>query len=103
MIENYEEKRENKRVEMQFAESGNVLLFEHKFNEATGLPYMKPIGETSTSHIDDLIADKRAMIAPTLAEIADLEAMRPDIEAKEAERAEIEANAVKNSKEKNKK
>lgn len=98
MIQNYTDKKNKGQAQLEFAESGNILVVERRFDESIGFPYMKPVGETSTKHIRDLIADKQANIAPTLAEIADLEAMLPDVEAKEEELAAIKAAAQQEKK-----
>lgn len=100
MIENYLEKRKNKQVDFEFAESGNLTILERRFDEVTGLPVLKATTETNSQHIRDLLADVERQMEPFLKRKADLEAMLPDVEKKEAEREKLiaakdKAKAVK--------
>jgi hypothetical protein len=95
MIENYADKKKKKLTTLEFSATGNIAIFERAYDPSTGVPVLAFASETNTKHIDDLLADLDAQMKPFLDQKADLEAIRPDVEAKEKERDEIIAKKAK--------
>lgn len=89
MIENYEDKKRDGIIVLDFADSGAIALIERKYNETTGVPEMKPTIEASSKQIDDLLEDLETRITPLLQQKKDLKALLVDVKAKEAERVEL--------------
>ena len=80
MIDKFTEKLANKRVSFEFAETnGNVIVLERRFNEETGLEYLKPTQETNLKHIDDLIANAESQLASAEAHVAEATERRDDL------------------------
>lgn len=88
MITDFAEKVKNERVQLEFAANGNVMILESRFNPVTGVKELLPVNETNTQHLDQLIADRAAQIAPLENEIKDLKAVRLAVMEKEKEREE---------------
>ena len=96
MIENVAEKLKNGQLSFEHAESGNIIVIERRFTEDTGVPVMKPTQETSSSHIQDLIADhEQKVMIPARQKATDLSALLKAVAEKESERAKIEEKAKK--------
>jgi len=94
MIQNYAEKKKKKLVELDFSANGGIAVLERTYNPL-GVRELSQSAVTSVQHIDDRIADLQTQAQPILDQIADLEAMRPDVVAKEKERADVEKAQAK--------
>lgn len=96
MIENFQEKYDKGKIELDFAESGNIAVLERKFDRETGVKVMTDTMQTSTQHLNDLYADNERQLAPFLQKRKDIKAMKIVVAEKEAERdAMIEENENK--------
>lgn len=95
MIENYEEKKNNNQIQMEFAATGNIAVLERKFDASTGIPVLSAPQETSVTHIDELLADLNRTVSPFLKQIEDLKAMRSDVEEMEKTREKLIAENSK--------
>lgn len=85
MIQNYAAKKKAGNVSLESTPDGNVRLLEKKFDEITGAPYVEAVQVTNVKHIQDVLADLKASLEPTLALIIDLETLLPDVESKQME------------------
>lgn len=93
MIENFQEKYDKGKIELDFASSGAIAILERRFDRETGVKVMEETQQTSVAHLDDLYAENEKSIEPFVQKRKDIKAMRIIIAAKEAERdAMIEEN-----------
>lgn len=83
MIDNYKTKKQNEQVVFQSTEDGNVQIIEKRYDEFTGNPVDKIIGTVNSKHINDLIQDIDAQIAPLLQRKQDLKDMLVDVKKEE--------------------
>jgi hypothetical protein len=90
MVENVDEKIKNKTLDFAFAESGNIVVIEKKFDEDSGVPIMKPTQETNSKHLADLLSDHDEQVwGPAQKKRRDLVALQKAVAEKEAEREKL--------------
>lgn len=95
MIENYAAKKKAGRIQLEFAEGGNIGVFERKFDEDDARPVLKHVADTNVKHIQDLISDEERRLEPIMARIADLKALLPDVKKKEKEGLDLTTRKAK--------
>lgn len=90
VVDNYSEKKKNKQIQLEFAESGNIAVLERRFDEVTGVPTLKATQETNSKHLSDLIDDNAVNLAKYTETDTNLKALLADVQAKEDEREALE-------------
>jgi len=95
MIDDAERKLADGRLSLEFGNGDTIMLLERKYREADGVPELQPFQPTTSQHLQKLIDDVTLnRLEPAQRELANLNALKVAVVAKETEREElIEANA----------